>query len=39
MLHWATISGGAKDSIMRYLLLKADALITATDEVRLFKVV
>lgn len=35
MLHWAAISGGAKDSITRYLL-KSDDLITATDKVRLF---
>lgn len=34
VLHWAAISGGSKDSITRYLL-KSDALITATDKVRL----
>jgi len=35
VLHWAAISGGAKDSIIRYLLLNGDSLITDTDEVRL----
>jgi hypothetical protein len=34
VLHWAAISGGARDAILRYLL-RSEGLITATDEVRL----
>ena len=33
VLHWAAISGGAKDALLRYLL-KSEGLITATDKVK-----